>query len=69
MSKDMGNPEANGHLRLDLPVRPLVVLGLRLAPFSFFANPPGWIWALMLAPESVQLPLPFPGGGSPRQSR
>jgi hypothetical protein len=26
------------------PLRPLFVLGLKMAPFSFFAHPPGWVW-------------------------
>ena len=45
-----------------LPLRSLLVLGLVLAPFSFFANPPGWVWALMFAPDGVRLwPPPPPG--------
>jgi hypothetical protein len=46
-----------------LPLRSLLVLGLVLAPFSFFANPPGWVWALMLTPDGVWL------GCAPSQPR
>lgn len=41
-----------------LPVRPMLVLGLAVAPFAFFLNPPGWVWALMLAPDAVPLRCP-----------
>jgi hypothetical protein len=44
------------------PLRPLLVLGLKMAPFAFFAHPPGWVWALMFAPDGVRLwPPPPPG--------
>ena len=42
------------------PLRPLLVLGLMMVPFSFFANPPGWVWALMFAPDNVRLCPPQP---------
>jgi hypothetical protein len=43
------------------PLRPLFVLGLAMAPFGFFANPPGWVWTLMFAPDGVRLcPRPPP---------
>jgi hypothetical protein len=35
------------------PLRPLLVLGLKMAPFAFFAHPPGWVWTLMFAPDGV----------------
>jgi hypothetical protein len=41
------------------PLRPLFVLGLAMAPFSFFANPPGWVWTLMFTPDGVR-PCPRP---------
>ena len=38
-------------MMLPLPPRPVLVLALAMAPASFFLNPPGWVLALMLAPD------------------
>jgi hypothetical protein len=42
------------------PLRPLFVLGLAMAPFGFFANPPAWVWTLLFAPDGVRLCPPQP---------
>jgi hypothetical protein len=44
------------------PLRPLFVLGLTMAPFGFFAHPPGWVWTLMFAPDGVRPCPPSPPG-------
>jgi hypothetical protein len=54
---EAAEPDQPGAL-IVVPLRPLFVLALAVAPFGFFANPPGWVWALMLAPDGVRLCRP-----------
>lgn len=36
-----------------LPPRSWLAFGLALAPFSFFLNPAGWVWLLLILPDDA----------------